>query len=86
MSKGVRATNIQLQQLAKRISYFRDIFMRITLPTEEVYRNESNIVNLDNTDGPDTHWVARSREIVLYFDSFDNLQLPKELTRYLNIT
>jgi len=49
MPKDV-TTNVQLQQLAKRIRipYFRDIFMRTTLSTEGVYRNESGIVNLDN--------------------------------------
>ena len=59
MPKGV-TTNVQLQQLTKRmrIPCFRDIFMHITLPTETVYRNESSIVNLNNIDGPGTHWVT----------------------------
>jgi len=54
MSKGV-TINVQLQQLASRmrIPYFRGIFMRTTLP-KEVRRNESGIMNLDNTEGPDT--------------------------------
>ena len=44
MPKGV-TTNVQLQQLAKRmhIPYFRGIFT--TLSIKGVYRNESNIVN-----------------------------------------
>ena len=43
MPKGV-TTNVQLQQLAKRmhIPYFRSTFMRTTLPTEKVYRNEND--------------------------------------------
>ena len=32
--------------------------MHTTLPIEGVYRNESGIVNLDNADRLDTHWVA----------------------------
>jgi len=43
MAKGI-TTNIQLQQLAKRmhILYFRGIFMRTSLPIGGVYRNESD--------------------------------------------
>ena len=80
--KGV-TINVQLQQLAKhiRIPYFRGIFMRTILPTRGIYRNKNNIVNLDNADGLGTHWVAYSKRTdrSVYFDSFGNLQLPKEL-------
>jgi len=38
-----------------RIPYFRSVFMRTTLPTGGVYRNESGIVNLDSTEEPDIH-------------------------------
>ena len=71
MSNGV-ITNVQLQQLAKRIriSYFRDIFIRIILPIGEVYQNKSNIVNLNNADGLGTHLMEyggwRRGEIVLF--------------------
>ncbi|KYM99011.1 hypothetical protein ALC62_10261 [Cyphomyrmex costatus] len=56
-------TNVQLLQLAKRmrIPYFRGIFMRTTLPVEGVHRNESGFVNLDNAEGPGTHWVAYAK-------------------------
>ncbi|KYQ52679.1 hypothetical protein ALC60_08211 [Trachymyrmex zeteki] len=88
MPKGV-TTNVQLQQLAKRmrIPYFRGIFMRTTLPTGTVYRNERGIVNLDNADGSGTHWVAYAKrgDHVVYFDSFGNLRPPKELVRYLDV-
>ena len=55
-------TNVQLQQLAKRmhIPYFRDIFMRTTLPTGEVYRNKSGIVNLGNFEQVLIGWRMRS--------------------------
>jgi hypothetical protein len=62
--------------------------MRTTLPTERVHRNESGIVNLDNAEGPGTHWVAyaKRKNRVIYFDSFGNLRPPRELVQYLNVT
>jgi len=33
--------------------------MRSTLSTGGVYRNECDIINLDNVDGLSTHWVAK---------------------------
>jgi hypothetical protein len=80
-------TNVQLERLARRmrISFFRGVFMRDALPIDGVYENESGIVNLDNTEGPGTHWVAYARRgnRSVYFDSFGNLRPPRELTRYL---
>lgn len=89
MPEGV-TTNVQLLQLAKRmhIPYFRGIFMRDSLPIGGINRNESGIVNLDNTKGPGTHWVAYAKRgnQALYFDSFGNLRPPNELMQYLNVT
>ena len=83
--------NVELQQLAKLMRIpqkedFRGIFT--TLSTGGVYRNESSIVNLDNAEGPGTHWVAYTKrgDHAVYFDSFGNLRPPKELVRYLDIT
>lgn len=48
-------------------------------------KNESAIVNLDDSTGPGTHWVCyrkRGRK-VLYFDSYGDLPPPLELVRYL---
>ena len=56
--------------------------MRNTLPTSDVRRNESGIVNLDDATGPGTHWVAKRNNRVVYFDSFDNYRPPKELVLY----
>lgn len=79
-------TNIQLEQLAKRmrIPYFRGVFMRDSLPIGGIYRNESGIVNLDSTKGPGTHWVAYAKRgnRAIYFDGFGNLRPPNELVRY----
>jgi len=63
MPKGV--IDVQLQQLAHRIPYFRDIFMHTTLPIEGVCQNESDIVNLDNAKEPGTHQRMRKEGIAL---------------------
>lgn len=85
MPAGV-TTNLQLLRIAKRmrIPYFRGVYMRDALP-REIRRNESGIVNLDDTDGPGTHWVAYAKrgDRVVYFDSFGNLRPPREIARYL---
>jgi len=64
--------------------------MRTTLPSGKIRRNESDIVNLDNAEGSDAHWMAyaKRRNHAIYFDSFGNLRPPKELVRYLenNVT
>jgi len=65
-------------------SFFRGVFMRNNLPINGVRRNESGIINLDDVDGPGTHWVAYAErgDRVVYFDSFGNLRPSKELVRY----
>lgn len=57
--------------------------MRNTMPPQSE-RNECAIVNLDTSDGPGTHWVAYSKRgnRVLYYDSFGDLEPPRELRRY----
>lgn len=60
--------------------------MRNNLPVYGgVQLDESGIVNLDDADGPGTHWVAYAKRgsHIIYFDSFGNLRPPKELVRYL---
>ena len=58
--------------------------MRNSLP-KKPYSQECGIVNLDNDDGPGTHWVAyyKNKNYKEYFDSFGNLQPPIELVEYL---
>jgi len=77
-----------LNELARRMSikyvpYFRGIFIRNTSDTD-ARRNESGLRNLDDATESGTHWVtyAKRNNRVVYFDSFDNLRLPKELVRY----
>jgi len=87
MLSGI-TTNEQLNELARRMSikyvpYFRGIFIRNTSDTD-ARRNESGLMNLDDATESGTHWVtyAKRNNRVVYFDSFDNLRLPKELVRY----
>ena len=59
--------------------------MRNKLPIIGPYIFESAIVNLDDKDGPGTHWVAYKKisNDVEYFDSFSNLRPPSDLVKYL---
>lgn len=56
------------------------------LPKTKPWKKECGIVNLDNSSGPGTHWVAyykKDANSIYYFDSFGNLQPPKEVINYL---
>lgn len=58
--------------------------MRNSLPARP-WTNEAGILNLDDIDGPGTHWTAYRKigKKVIYFDSFGNIPPPKELIDYL---
>ena len=64
---------------------FRDVYIRNELPKSGPLEYESAIVNLDDKDGPGTHWVVyrKINNQVIYFDSFGNLQPPLDLIEYL---
>jgi hypothetical protein len=68
-----------------KIPFFRGVFMKDELPSR-VWKNESGIVNLDNSNGPGTHWVCYKKlgDTVYYFDSFGNLPPPKEIQKYFH--
>lgn len=59
--------------------------MRDNLPKTRPFKNECGIVNLDSETGSGTHWVAyyKKGNHIEYFDSFGNLQPPKEIINYL---
>lgn len=82
-------TDVDLSKYAKamKIPHFRGVFMRNDLPESGPRKYESAIVNLDDKDGPGTHWVAykKSGNDVVYFDSFGNLRPPKNLMEYLGV-
>jgi len=58
--------------------------MRDSLP-KSPWREESGIINLDDSSSNGTHWVAynKNKKSIHYFDSFGNLQPPKEIVKYL---
>lgn len=78
-------SNLDIQKYVKKlkIANFRGVFMRNTLP-QTPRTNECGVVNLDEIEGDGTHWVAyrKTRDKVVYFDSFGNLNPPKEIVRY----
>lgn len=69
---------------AQGLHHFRGTFMRNNLP-KTCLKNESAIINLDDVNGPGTHWVAylKKGKAAYYFDSFGNLPPPVELIQYL---
>lgn len=58
--------------------------MRNALPRSGPKTKECAIVNLDDADGPGTHWIAyiKCDKNISYFDSFGDLLPPKELVQY----
>ena len=77
-------TDIQINRVGEFIPHFRGVFSRNKLPLKPK-AIEYGIVNMDNEDGPGTHWVAYKKFFneVEYFDSFGNLSPPVELIEYL---
>jgi len=67
-----------------KIRNFRGVFLRDKLP-KKACKNESAIMNLDNTSGNGTHWVVwfKRGNDKFYFDSF-GFPPPTELNNYLN--
>ena len=78
-------SNIELIDAARkiRIPNFRGVFLRDTLPSQP-RKIECGILNLDDTSGSGSHWVAwsKNKNKKYYFDSF-GLQPPVELCSYL---
>ena len=78
-------SNFEIKNAVKkiRLKNFRGLFLRDTLP-KKPKRNECVIMNLDDTSGDGTHWVAwfKRGNDKFYFDSF-GLPPPTELNDYL---
>ena len=68
---------------ALAIKNFRGVFMRYQLP-KQPKRVETGIINLDNSSGEGTHWVAYAIDPrgIVYFDSY-GLAPPSEFMRYI---
>lgn len=78
-------THEEVAKYAKELNIqnFRGVYMRDQLPARPRY-HESAVINLDNSTGPGTHYVAyvkRGRK-VWYFDSYGDLPPPRELVHY----
>lgn len=58
--------------------------MKDDLP-KHVKKIERGIVNLDNSNGRGTHWIAYKKDgkDIHYFDSYGDLRPPLEVERYL---
>jgi len=79
-------SNFDLIDAVKSLSIknFRGVFMRDQLPTAPM-KNETGIINLDNSSGEGTHWVAYAIDPrgIVYFDSY-GLAPPKEFMKYIS--
>lgn len=78
-------TNVDLEEHATGIPYFRGVYMKDHLPSKPK-RLECGIVNLDDLKNPGTHWVAyvKINNFCQYYDSFGNLKPPLQLLSYMN--
>ena len=78
-------SNFEIENAVKTIGLknFRGVFLRDTLP-KKPKRSEWATMNLDDTSGDGTHWVAwfKHGDKKWYFDSF-GLPPPTELNNYL---
>lgn len=79
-------TNFDISRIArsKKISSFRGVFMRDSLPKKPL-TNECAILNLDKSSGRGTHWVCYKKigKCARYFDSTGKGKPPPQLVRYL---
>ena len=79
-------SNIELLEAARKLKIpnFRGVSLRDALPTTPK-KKECGILNLDDTTGSGTHWVAwyKNGTEKKYFDSY-GLQPPNELIDYLH--
>lgn len=78
--------DIRMYAKKLQIKNFRGVFMRNALPMPSQARpKECAIINLDDFDGPGTHWIAywKNGNVIHYFDSYGNLPPPSELLSYL---
>ena len=59
--------------------------MRDNLPKSEPRKYECGVINLDSLNNLGTHWVAyrKINNNVIYFDSFGNINPPKEFIEYM---
>jgi hypothetical protein len=82
----VPLSNFDLLDAANKLelAHFRGVFMRDQLP-KRPNRVETGIINLDNSTGAGTHWVAYAIDprAIVYFDSY-GLAPPIEFNKYVS--
>ena len=86
ISEGRGLTNIDLYRYARelKISNFRGVFMRDTLPRIP-HQTECGIVNFNTAEQVGSHWVCYFKDGMnqrIYFDSFCQITL-EEVQKYL---
>ena len=78
-------SNFDLMEWVKKlkIKYLRGIYSRDRLPNK--IKKECGIINLDDMQGPGTHWVCYRNidKLIEYFDPF-GLIMPSEALKYFN--
>ncbi len=78
-------SNFDLQEAVNKlkIPQFKGVFVRDNLP-KKANKQECGILNLDDSLGNGTHWVAWKKRgnTKYYFDSY-GIQPPMELVKYL---
>jgi len=83
---NVPLSNIQLLEAAKKMKIrdFTGVYLRDELPVKP-RDNECGILNLDDSSGRGSHWVAwiKRRNEKYYFDGY-GLPPPLELLKYLH--
>lgn len=77
-------TELDIIQFVHHIPHFRGVFSRDQLP-KKCWTIECGVLNLDNFIGTGTHWTSyyKINDNCYYFDSFGNLQPPKEFIDYM---
>jgi|JI10StandDraft_1071094.scaffolds.fasta_scaffold89124_4 hypothetical protein len=86
MVKLTATSNLDLEQLAKQFGIKHFAVYSVDELPKKLAKQKSMIVNLDNSDGPGTHWVAvyngLNQEFALYCDPFGLSPDPRVL-KYL---
>ena len=80
-------SNFDLMDAAKKLAIknFRGVFMKDQLP-HQPNSVETGIINLDNSTGPGTHWVAYAIDPrgIVYFDSYGLAPTKRVYALYKN--
>lgn len=80
-------TNTDIDFLMKDVKTFKGVYPKDKLKSVKKFKDGSLIINLDDSDGSGTHWVAinidSTKSYVEYYDSF-GLNPTNEIVAFLN--